>query len=175
MSWKRLSRKTVYQNRWMNVFEDVVKTESGHELTYGVVEKNPCALIIPWDGKCFTLIGQYRYPIDDFSWEFPQGHGEHSSLRETAQKELQEETGLHAEKIDDIGCLTIAAGFCTQTCQVYFASQITPGSTHREEGEEGMQVRAVSPEQLHSMITSGEIRDSHTIAAYTLLQTKGIL
>lgn len=72
MSWKVKSSKEVYRNKWMWVTEDEVETDFGEKLTYGVVHKKPFTLIILWDGKKFTLVGQYRHAIKKFSWEFRQ-------------------------------------------------------------------------------------------------------
>ena len=86
MPWKKLSTKSVYKNHWMEITEDRIESPKGKKMTYGVVHKKPFALIIPWDGKYFTLVGQYRYPIDNWTWEFPQGHCEGVSIEETAKK-----------------------------------------------------------------------------------------
>ena len=68
----------------MTVTQDVVVTDHGKEVVYGVIHKRPGVIIIPWDGHKFTIIGHYRYPVDHYSWEFPAGHYEHNSIKDTA-------------------------------------------------------------------------------------------
>lgn len=145
--------------------EDEVKTDFGQRLTYGVVHKEPWALIIPWDGTHLYLVGQYRYPVNAFSWEFPQGHFEHSSIIETAREELREETGLRAKKLKPVGRFWLASGHHTQGCHIFLATQLTQGAQELEGSERGMRVKKVTPTQLQTMIRRGVIKDGPTIAA----------
>src|SRR3989344_7073604 len=125
MSWKTIKSKEIYKSKWMTVFEDLVKIENGVELTWGVVRKKACALIIPWDGEYFTLIGLYRYPTDEFSWEFPAGHMEGSNILETANEELEQETGLKAGNMKEIGSFYLANGFLDQKCHIFLATDLS--------------------------------------------------
>lgn len=174
MAWKQLQSKTVYESRWMKVREDEVETEAGLRLTYGVVEKKAYPLVVPWDGEKFTLVGQYRYPIDYFSWEFPQGHFEHTNIEETVRTELREETGLSAKEITCIGSFALAPGHHTQICSVYLATGLTQGSPEREESEADMQVKLVTLSELEKMIIEGVIKDGPTIAAVGIMKMRGL-
>ena len=169
MAWKKLSSKQVYKNKWMEVTEDEIETDFGKKLTFGVVRKEPFALIIPWNGKKFTLVGQYRYPVESFSWEFPQGHFEHDSIEETAKEELREEAGLYAEKIEVIGETFLAPGHHSQICHMFLATGLTQGEKELEESEEGMETKEVTFKELGEMIRSGEIKDGPTLAAFAML------
>ena len=175
MKWETLSSKKIYENTWMQVTEDRVKTETGRMLTYGVVRKKPFALIVPWDGKRLTLVRQYRYPRGASPLEFPQGHYEHESIEETAQAELREETGLRAASLRQIGRLHIAAGFCSQECIVFLATDLTRGEAAREESEEDMEILAMTVDEFQNMLIQGNITDAPTVAAWGILQTKGLL
>lgn len=169
MAWKTHSRKDIYRNDWMHVTEDEVETDFGIKLTYAVVHKEPCALIIPRDGEIYTLVGQYRYPIQQFSWEFPQGHFIGDSVTETAISELKEETGLSAGSLLPIGSFYIAPGVHNQRCHVFLASQLTPGETKRESGEQGMEIMQVTMKKLLDMVNSEIITDGLTLSALSLL------
>ena len=168
MSWKINSSKVVYQNKWMTVTEDEVETEFGEHLTCGVVHKKPFALIIPWDGKEFTLVGQYRHAIGKFSWEFPQGHFEHESIEVTAKAELKEETGLLAETITLIGHFYLGPGHHSQECKVFLAEGLTQGKVDLQEGEKGMKNMQVTMEDFRKMILNGEMGDGPSLAAYQI-------
>ena len=177
MAWKEISSHDVYKNRWIRVTEDIIRNEKGKELAYGVVRKKPFALIIPWDGKNLTLVGQYRYPVESFSWELPQGHFEHDSIEETARLELKEETGLHAESIRKIAEFNLAPGLTDQICNIFLATKLVEGETEFEESEIDMEIRVkkVTLEEFHSMIVKGEIKDGPTIAACGLANVLELL
>jgi 8-oxo-dGTP pyrophosphatase MutT (NUDIX family) len=153
----------------MWVTEDQVATEHGKKITYGVVHKNPFALIIPWDGSRFILVGQYRYPVDVFSWEFPQGTVEGKTMNVMAVQELHEETGYTAGRMEYKTSFLISPGHHTQTCHVFMAFNLTPGTPEPEETEEGLMSKGVTPEELREMMTGGMIQDAMTLAAYGLL------
>lgn len=171
MAWKLKSSKEVYKNKWMRVTEDKVVTEFGNELTWGVIRKEPFVLVIPWDGKAFTLVGQYRYPVDFYSWEFPCGHTEGKDVEESAKEELKEETGLVAEKIELLANYHLAPGYQTQVGYVFLARGLRFVKVNREGAEKGMKVRKVTIDEFENMIQNGEIKDGVTLAAYTLLRT----
>lgn len=170
MPWKIKNSKEVYKNKWMTVTEDEIETDSGKELTYGVVHKNPFALIIPWDGKAFTLVGQYRHAIQKFSWEFPQGHFEHNSIEETARAELKEETGLVASSIKMIGHFYLGPGHHSQECKVFLAEGLTEGGSCLEENEveSGMKTMKIVPKKLDEMIKAGKMEDGPTLASLSI-------
>ncbi len=159
----------------MEVFEEKLKTDFGKKLTFGVVRKKPFALIIPWDGRYLYLVGQYRYPVDSFSWEFPAGHLEFGSMKDTAKKELKEEAGLIAKKIKELGYFFLAPGHNSQLGYVFLATELAKGKQELEAAEEGMKVKKVTLSQLGKMIASGKIKDGPTIAAYGIMIAKEII
>lgn len=155
--------------------EDQVETVSGKKFTYSVVRKKQTALIIPWDGERLTLVGQYRYPVSTFSWEFPHGHCEHVSVEETARGELREEAGLTASLIKEIAEFNPAPGMSDQKCHVFLATGLTEGETDHEDSEEGMEVRKVTANEFKTMIAEGIITDGPTIAAFGIITAKKLL
>ncbi len=170
MSWKQLSSKEIFRNRWMWLTEDEVETDGMQRAVYTVVHKKPFALIIPWDGTHFTLVGQYRYNINFDSWEFPQGHYEHSSIIETANRELKEETGIEASTIEQLGSFFIGPGAIDQECFVFLATGLTQGQTELETTEEGLRSQQVTLEQLKQLISNGKVKDGPTITALSLFE-----
>lgn len=159
----------------MEVTEDEVETDFGKRLTYGVVHKDPWALIIPWDGNNLFLVGQYRYPVDEFSWEFPQGHFEHESIIETAKHELKEETGLTALSINEVAVFNLAPGHHSQKCHVFLATELTEGQRELEASEEGMKIKKISFDEFRVMIARGEILDGPTIVAFGIIAAKKLI
>ena len=99
-NWKTLTSKTVYENAWIEIQHREVINPAGNEGIYGVVKfKNKAIGIVPLDadGNIY-LVGQYRYPLHEYSWEIPEGGGPlGEDTLDTARRELKEETGLVAE------------------------------------------------------------------------------
>jgi 8-oxo-dGTP pyrophosphatase MutT (NUDIX family) len=170
MSWQKLASREVYQNRYLTVTEDRVLTDHGDEVTYGIIHKEPAVLIIPWDGARTTLIGQYRYAVDYFSWEWPAGHYEHDSLEQAVRAELEEEAGLLAGKLEEIGNFHIAPGHLTQVCHTFLATDLKEGKRQLETSEKGMKLKKLTLSEMKEMIRAGEIKDGLTITSLALLE-----
>ncbi len=170
---KAKKKKTVYANPWMTVREDQVEFPDGREGVFGVVDKPHFALIIPFDGTFLYLVKQYRYPIGQYSLEFPQGSheiGPKMDASELAAAELKEETGCTAGKITELGFLYEAPGFSTQGYYIYLATELCEGEQQLEDSEQGMEVVKVTINQFWQMVTTASITDSPTIAAMGLWQ-----
>lgn len=169
---QQTASRPVYQNAWMSVREDQIRLPDGTPGIYGVVDKPDFALVIPRDGDGYWLVEQYRYPVRRRDWEFPQGAwpaGRSGSPADLARAELREETGLTAASLTHLGHLFTASGFCSQGYDVFLAEGLTAGPTDREPTEQDMTQRLVSDQEFRAMIRSGRIRDSATVAAYSLL------
>src|SRR6201990_1547637 len=99
--WKITAEKVVYDNPWINVTEYQVINPSGNPGIYGKVHfKNRAIGVIPLDSAMNTyLVGQYRFVLNEYHWEIPEGGGHmaHDPL-DAAKRELLEETGLKARK-----------------------------------------------------------------------------
>jgi hypothetical protein len=101
--WKSVSTRIHYENPWIRVREDQVVRPDGLPGIYGVVEfKNRAVGVLPVeDDGSVWLVGQYRYPLNAYSWEIPEGGCPESETPETtARRELREETGLTAGRVE---------------------------------------------------------------------------
>ena len=151
--------------------EDDIRRPDGSPGIYSVVDKPTYALVMPYDGHRFRLVEQFRYPIGERRWEFPQGTApdlldvEPSAL---AERELREETGLRATSFEVLGQLETAPGMTSQRGWVFLATGIVEGEADREHEEQDMQSVWFSREEVEQMIRSAVIADAQSIAAYGL-------
>jgi 8-oxo-dGDP phosphatase len=153
----------------MTVREDEVRRRDGSTGIYGVVDKPDYALVIPYDGKRFRLVEQFRYPIGMRRWEFPQGTAPGLADVEPAElaaRELREETGLTAASITVLGRLDCAPGMSSQRGWVFLATGVAEGEPEREHEEQDMHSEWFSRTEVERMIRTGEITDAQSIAAF---------
>ncbi|AQT79058.1 ADP-ribose pyrophosphatase [Mycolicibacterium litorale] len=165
----QISSKEVYRNAWMTVREDVIRRPDGSTGIYGVVDKPSYALIIAIDDDRVALVEQFRYPLGERRWEFPQGTAPDRAELEPAElavRELREETGLSAGSLMLLGSLDIAAGMSSQRGWVFVATDITEGDPDREHEEQDMHFAWFSRTRFEEMIRTGEVTDAQSIAAY---------
>ncbi|GAL17530.1 ADP-ribose pyrophosphatase [Vibrio maritimus] len=178
MTIKTLSSKVVYQNPWMTVREDDIQRESGAKGIYGVVDKPDCAVIIAIEDDQVHLVNQYRYTVSDSFWELPQGAWESNpdaDHLELARGELQEETGLVADKMTYVGKQFIAYGFLNQTCHIYLATQLTLQDRNLDTEEEDLITQSFPIAEFEQMLIVGDIQDVVTTAAWGLAKLKGLI
>lgn len=168
-----VASREVYRNPWMRLREDDILRSNGKRGIYGVVEKDDSAIILPIDGDHIWLVEQFRYTIQERAMELPQGGWEMAveNPEELARGELQEETGLHAERMVYLGNLWIAYGFTRQKQHIFLATCLTQGeAVNRDEEEHDLVVRRVSIGEFEQMMVDGVIRDVSTLAAWGLYQ-----
>jgi 8-oxo-dGDP phosphatase len=156
----------------MTVREDAVRRADGSDGIYGVVDKPDYALVMPWDGERFMLVEQFRYPLGIRRWEFPQGTAPQladADPLELAARELKEETGLVAARIEELGLLDVAPGMSSQRGRVFLATELTEGPPQREHEEQDMRSDWFTRAEFEAMVRRTEITDAQSIAAYALL------
>jgi len=165
--WATVGTRQVYDNPWIGVREDAVIRPDGQPGIYGVVHfKNRAIGVLPVesDGSIW-LVGQWRYPLNQYSWEIPEGGGPlHEDPVAAARRELREETGLSAGKIEEIGRSHLSNSVSDELAIFYRATVLTPGSAEPE-GTERLHVRRVEWSTAWGMLESGEITDSMTVIA----------
>ncbi|EAR08599.1 NUDIX domain-containing protein [Reinekea blandensis] len=176
--FKTLSRKTVYQNRWMKLHEDIIERPGGIEGLFGVVEKPDFSAIIAVDNGHIHLVEQYRYPIGQRSLELPMGGWPEQPDADPlalARGELQEETGYVAEHIEQIGYHHVDNGGGTMGCNVFFATGLTFSGRNPDPEEADLEPMTLPLTEFERRIKDGEILDACTIACYGLAKLKGLV
>lgn len=164
--------REMYANPWMTVREDAIRRADGSPGTYGVIDKPDYALVIPLDGDRLHLVEQYRYPLGARRWEFPQGTAPGRAEHEPAvlaARELREETGLVAARMEPLGVLDAAPGMSSQRGRVFLATDLVEGAPEREPEEQDMRSAWFARAEVESMLARGELCDAQSVAAYALL------
>lgn len=165
--WTTLSSRPVYENPWIAVREDQVIRPDGQPGIYGVVHfKNVAVGVLPVDeaGRVW-LVGQYRYTLDVYSWEIPEGAGAPGETpEETAHRELREETGLRAGRLEFLGRAHLSNSVSDEVAFVFRATRLEAGDSNPE-GTERLHVRRVEWAEAWSMLQHGEITDSMSVIA----------
>jgi 8-oxo-dGTP pyrophosphatase MutT (NUDIX family) len=164
--WKTLASKQVYDNPWIAVREDKVIRPDGEPGIYGVVHfKNIAVGILPIEGDHIYLVGQYRYPLEQYSWEIPEGGcaiGEEPFR--AAQRELREETGLEAKHWRLLGEAYLSNSVADEYAVWFLASGLVPGE-RQPEGTEALEVRRLPLREALGMALGGQITDSLSLMA----------
>lgn len=170
MSIRTVSTREIYRNPWLRLREDNIERSNGTRGIYGVVDKDPCAVIIPIDNDTIYLIEQFRYTIQARSLELPQGGWEAADVdpEQLARGELREETGLTAASMTCLGCMWVAYGFANQKQYVYLATGLTHAGTDPDPEEHDLVLRTASIADFEQMLVDGTIADVCTIAAWGL-------
>lgn len=171
-TWKTLTNKTIYENPWLEIQHHEVINPGGGEGIYGVVRfKNYAIGIIPIDENGYTwIVGQFRYALDIYSWELPEGGGPLTDLPlDSAKRELKEEVGITANKWTKLMEMHTSNSVTDELAFLYIAQELTFGETEHEETED-ITVRKIHFTELVEMIMSGEITDSLTVASVLKLQ-----
>ncbi|GAB2692667.1 hypothetical protein GCM10011495_01880 [Hymenobacter frigidus] len=173
--WRTLSTEVKYHNPWISVREDQVLNPGGGRGIYGVVSmKNKALGIVPVDAEGNTwLVGQYRYPLNEYSWEIPMGGGllEHDIL-ESAQRELKEETGLTAARWTRIARLHTSNSVTDEEGFVYLAEDLTAGEVEPEETED-LRLWKLPLAEAIRMVMDDRITDGVSVAG--LLKAEKVL
>jgi 8-oxo-dGTP pyrophosphatase MutT (NUDIX family) len=164
--WTTLSVREIYENRWIKVDEHQVINPAGGQGIYGKVHFKTKAIgIIPYDEKGNTwLVGQWRYPLNQWSWEIPEGGG--SADEEpliSAQRELREETGLSASKWKMIQRTHLSNSVSDEEGFIFLAEGLTQGKNELEETEADLKVWKLPFHDVLQMVLDGRITDSLTV------------
>jgi 8-oxo-dGTP pyrophosphatase MutT (NUDIX family) len=165
--WKIVSKKEIYDNPWINLTEYQVINPSGNPGIYGKVHyKNIAIGILPLDEDMNTyLVGQYRFTLNQYSWELPEGGGIIGvDPLESAKRELLEETGLKASKWTEIQRMHLSNSVSDELCILYIAKGLEQHEAEPEDTEQ-LIVKKVPFNEVYQMVCNGEITDSLAVTA----------
>lgn len=165
--WTTVNEEVRYETPWIRITHHDIIDPSGRLGIYGTVHfKNLAIGVVPLDQDLNTwIVGQYRYPIESYSWEIPEGGGRRDIAPiESAQRELREEAGIEARHWREILRMDLSNSASDEHAILYVAQGLTfhpPQPDHDEE----LELRKLPFEELYGMVVRGEVLDSLTVAA----------
>ena len=157
----------VYDNAWITVRHYEVITPGGTTGIYGEVNfKNLAIGIIPIDHEGYTWrVGQFRFPLNAYSWEIPEGGGPLGvNPLESAKRELQEEVGYTADEWTEFLQIDLSNSVTNERAVVFLAESLTfLGISH--EDTENLRLERLHFSTLYNQVLKGLITDSISVAA----------
>ncbi len=178
--WQITDEKIVYDNPWIGLTEYQVINPSGNPGIYGKIRfKNFAIGVVPLDAEMNTyLVGQYRFALDQYSWEIPEGGGPFTANPlESAKRELLEETGLKASHWTEIQRMHLSNSVTDELSIIYLAQGLEQFEPEPEDTEQ-LIIKKVPFDEVYRMVHNGQITDSVTVAAILkirLMQLEGQL
>jgi len=176
-TWKTINSKEVYKTPWIKVKDNSVTDPGGNNGVYAVVEfQNLAVGVIPLDEENNTwIVGQFRYPMNAYSWEIPEGGGNlKSPALESAKRELLEETGIVAKDWKLILEMDLSNSASDEKAFIYVAKDLSFQESNPDENED-LQILKIPFQELYERVLSGEIRDSLTVAGVLRLNLEMLL
>lgn len=173
----KIASEDVFDGVLLHVRKDTVKLPNGRTATREWIRHPGASSVIPVlpDGS-IILVRQYRYPIDQVTLEVPAGKldSPEEDPLVCAERELSEETGYTADKIEKLTTIATTVGFSNERIHLYVARGLTPGKQHTDEDEFINVVKVPLAEAL-AMIQDGRIIDAKSVVSILMVsqQLKG--
>lgn len=173
---KRIKRELIHKGAVVDMYADTVQFADGSTQVWDFISHRmgaACVLPVKKDGS-ILMVRQYRNALDRVTLEAPAG--KRDSLDEDtaicAARELEEETGYRAGKLEKMLSLRTTVAFCDEFIDVYLATDLEKiGEQHLDEGED-IDVETYSLDQLCSMCYQGIIQDAKTVASIMAYKAK---
>jgi len=165
MEERTLDSKRIFDGRVLSLRVDRVLLPNGRETTREVVEHTDCVAIVAIDSQDnVILVRQYRTPAGRVLVEIPAGGIEPGEQPiESAIRELEEETGHTAGKVERIGGFYSSPGYSTEFLHLFLATELEHGPRRPQE-DEIIEVVPIPLRQIPSLITSGQVCDAKSIS-----------
>ena len=164
--WQTLSTQLEFENPWFVITTHDTIAPDGSRPRYGKISfKNRAVAVIPLDDEQHTwLVGQWRFPLGAYSWELPMGGApRNEGLEAAALRELKEETGLTATRLQPILTMHMSNSVTDEEAYVFLAEGLTSGAPEFDETEQ-LAIHRLPFAAALAMAMDGRITDAITVA-----------
>jgi len=165
--WVTKTTEDVYESAWIKVSKSDVINPAGNPAIYSVVHFKNLAigiLVIDTDYNIW-LVGQYRYAINEYSWEIPEGGGQLDvNPVDSAGRELKEEAGIVAQKYTELMRLHLSNSATDELAIIYLATGLSFEESEPEESEV-LQIKKLHLNEAFNLVMQGKITDGISVAA----------
>ena len=160
---------TIYNGRVFDLRQDQVRLPNGRVTHLDIVEHPGAVVMVPVDAQGnLWFVRQYRHAAGKWLLELPAGTLEEGEdIESCAHRELREEIGMAAGKVQKIGEFYIAPGYSTEFLHIYLASDLSPAPLPGDD-DEFIQVESLTIDQAYALAGQGSIPDAKTLAALFL-------
>lgn len=173
MNFSILQRETIYQGRAFEVEKVYLRLPDGAVRPYDLVQHSGSVTIVPLDDQGNILfVKQYRIGVGEELLELPAGvlnDGEDPLT--CAGREIREETGMAAQKLEMLGDFYLAPGYSSEHMYIFLASGLYPAPLEQD-ADEFLELVAIPAGQVLEMAQNGELRDAKSLAALMLAQKR---
>ena len=172
MPFELIKSETLLQGRAFKIRRDTLKTPDGRETKLEIVDHGGSVVILPIDAqKNMLFVRQYRHAAKADLLELPAGTRDHEEAFEAcAAREIREETGMRAGKLQKIGDFYLAPGYSTEFMAVFIATDLKEDPL-RADDDEFLQVEKIPVRKALAMAEHGEVPDAKSLAALFLARS----
>lgn len=172
--FKRLKRELVHKGKVVDFYTDTMQMPDGNQTEWDLISHKGAAAVVAVkpDGK-ILMVRQYRNPLERMVLELPAGKldSEDENPKACAERELEEETGYKAGKIEHLMDIFTSVAFCNEKISIYVATELTASKQHLDD-DEFLNVEAYELSDLLSMIADGKLLDSKTVSGLLMYHYK---
>jgi ADP-ribose pyrophosphatase len=164
-----VASRRIHEGRIVRLREDTVELGDGRSALREVVEHDEVAAVVPVDSEGdVILVRQYRLPAQEALLEIPAGGVDgDESVEEAAQRELQEETGFRAERLERLAGFFVSPGYCTEFIHVFLATELSESVIAGDEDED-IVLEKMPLASAVELVEMGEIKDGKSIVGLLL-------
>lgn len=169
MTFETIGSEIIYPGRAFTIRRDHLRLPDGRTTKFDIVEHHGSVVLIPIDNDGdLIFVRQYRHAAEKDLLELPAGTLDKGEAADVcAQREVREETGMAAGKLEMIGGFYLAPGYSTEYMYVYLATELYP-SPLKADADEFLETETISIDDAYRMIEKGEIPDAKSLAAFQL-------
>jgi len=165
---KRIDRVLKYRGAIVDFYDDVMESPSGHIAHWDyVAHRMGAAAVLPvMDDGRILMVRQHRNALERETLEIPAGARDALKERpvDCAARELEEETGYRAGKMELLITVATTVAFCNEVIEIYLATDLRKTDCHPDE-DEFVEIESYTIEELKDMVFAQKIQDSKTVAA----------